>query len=76
MTGSAEATPGYVPARRGDDDPGDAVPSASGSPAARDGVDTPDGEDPPGPAGGADSGGPFHGDDRGDDGEDARYVPL
>jgi hypothetical protein len=73
MTGSADVVPGYGPEPRVGRDLADAAPPASGSPAARDGVDTPGGEAPPGPAGGADSGEPFPDEDGGGGG---RYVPL
>jgi hypothetical protein len=72
MTGSADTAPGSEPGQPAGHDLADAAPPASGAPAARDGVDTPDGDAFPGPAGGANSSGPFPGD--GDEG--GRYVPL
>jgi hypothetical protein len=70
MSGSADAAPGYAPGPRAGHDLAGAAPPASGSPAARDGVDAADGESQPDLAAGEDE--PFDGD--GDEG--GRYVPL
>jgi hypothetical protein len=72
VTESADVAPGRAPGRRAGRGRADAAPAASGSPAERDAVDTPGGQDPPGPAGGADPGEPFP--DEGDEG--GKYVPL